>query len=151
MSYSLVTVANYFIDRAEQEGVNDLTPMKLLKLVYIANGWSLGIRGTPLFNEEVEAWMYGPVVRPLYHKVKNYRNNPITSKLPTLSTENPTGDDEELLDAVWENYKDYDGLKLSAMTHQPNSPWSETWEHRRLKGIIIPSSLIQEHYRNLLN
>ncbi len=38
-----------------------LTPMHLLRLVYISHGWMLAIYGRSLFHESVEAWKYGPV------------------------------------------------------------------------------------------
>jgi|GEM_PF-5349088 len=38
MSYSPSVIANYFLDRASKEG-RAVTPMQLLKLVYIAHGW----------------------------------------------------------------------------------------------------------------
>jgi len=47
-----LAVANYLIGKAHSEG-DRITVMKLLKLVYIAHGWSLGLTGKPLIGEEV--------------------------------------------------------------------------------------------------
>ena len=54
-------VANKFLELGERDGVSDITPMKLLKLVYIAHGWHLALSEgkKPLVNEASEAWKYG--------------------------------------------------------------------------------------------
>lgn len=46
--YPACAVANYFIDKAEEDLIFDLTPLKLMKLVYISHGWCLAIYDVPL-------------------------------------------------------------------------------------------------------
>lgn len=150
MSYALNTIANAFIRKAQQEGRGDLTPMKLLKLVYIAHGWSLGLNNKPLFLEEVEAWKYGPVIRELYHSVKHYKNRPIEHPLPEPTETAIDSKDQALLDRVWEVYGSKDGITLSSITHRDGSPWSETWDDRGLHGLIIPTPKIRDHYRGMV-
>ena len=58
-----------------------LTPIHILKLVYIAHGWSLAIGEHPLIRNEIEAWEYGPVIRSLYDAVKRYGRDPISAPL----------------------------------------------------------------------
>jgi uncharacterized phage-associated protein len=43
-----------------------MSAMKLQKLVYYAQAWSLVWDEKPLFDDEIEAWANGPVVRVLY-------------------------------------------------------------------------------------
>lgn len=147
MAYELNTIANFFINKAHQSDCNDLTPMKLLKLVYIAHGWNLGIYNDPLFIEEVSAWKFGPVIRPLYDRVKIYRSNPIKEPLPSIAEEIDSRD-LELLEAVWKKYGALDGITLSHITHQPGSPWSQTWDANGW-DLIIPTNLIRDHYREM--
>ena len=40
-----------------------LTPMQVLKLVYISHGWMLGLLDQPLVAEAIEAWR-GVALRP---------------------------------------------------------------------------------------
>lgn len=54
-------VAAYILKRMGQ-----MTAMKLQKLVYYSQAWSLVWDEAPLFNERIEAWANGPVVRELY-------------------------------------------------------------------------------------
>jgi uncharacterized phage-associated protein len=96
-------VARYFINKSAETGV-ELTPMKLIKLVYLAHGWYLGIKGEALINEEIQAWKYGPVIESLYHAFKRYGNKQIPAEeikqLPELRGLNIS----PFLDRIWEVY-----------------------------------------------
>lgn len=142
----------------------EITPMKLLKLVYIAHGWHLGIKETPLINEAVQAWKYGPVVESVYHEFKEYGNQPIKKQATVLTVLEddvqiitPSVDDVDsklFLDSVWNTYSKYSGLQLSTLTHQSDSPWDIVWNKQGGKnknGSIIPNDLIQAHYKDKMN
>lgn len=45
-----------------------MTTMKLQKLVYYCQAWSLVWDGKPIFEEKIQAWASGPVVRELYNE-----------------------------------------------------------------------------------
>ena len=63
---SPLVVANYFVVRAaENDKMLDI--IQLVKLVYLAHGWCLGITGKPLLSSQVEAWRYGPVIPEVYY------------------------------------------------------------------------------------
>jgi uncharacterized phage-associated protein len=55
--HSSINVAKWFVDKAAKEG-KTLTPLQLMKLVYIAHGWMLGTYGRPLIKDRIEAWKY---------------------------------------------------------------------------------------------
>lgn len=120
-----------------------LTPMQILKLVYIAHGWMLGLSSRPLINEPAEAWRYGPVVRSVYRRYRKYRGDPISE--PRIDRKARFDDyQQDLLRQVSENYRDYSGIQLSRLTHQPGTPWSIAWE----AGLpVIPNELIKDYYR----
>lgn len=148
-------VANYFIQRSFDTGI-PLTPMKLIKLVYIAHGWHRGYFSQNLINDAVEAWRYGPVIPDLYRKVKWYGRNHIDAPIEGFGVvgdvRNPLPNQHtlDLLEHVWRSYSGYDGIGLSAMTHQPDTPWDTVWRRERgseYRGAIIPNDLIEQHYR----
>ena len=60
-------------EQAGDEAASDMDPMKLQKLLYYCQGYSLGLTGKPLFNDHIEAWKYGPVVRKVYQEYKQYQ------------------------------------------------------------------------------
>lgn len=151
-TYNPIAVANYFVEKHFETG-RELTPMKLVKLVYIAHGWNLAINDEPLISESVQAWKYGPVIKSVYHEFKKYGRGQITEMYAPFSWNN--GIDEssrQLLDKIWDVYSKYTGIQLSTLTHQPNTPWDIVWNRQNGKAcdeVIIPNDLIKEHYLNL--
>jgi uncharacterized phage-associated protein len=171
MVYDPKAIANYFLKVAEEQG-EPLTPMKLQKLVYYANGWHLAINDEPLINEQVEAWSYGPVVPSLYHEFRRFGDQAITEQAFDMVTESddpwemalvrlePTIDDRPnhadfaraFLDRIWETYSGYSAIQLSNETHRPGSPWDTV--RKQYNGAIpkrtdIPSDLMKEYFRAL--
>ena len=139
-------VADYMLYLANQAR-RTLTPMQLLKLVYIAHGWLLGLHGRPLVNEEVEAWPYGPVIPTLYHDFKKYGSR-VIEYCPSGKPAGFDSDEERVMREVWDGYGHRTGISLSALTHEPGSPWAQTME-RLGQGAVISNDLIEDHYRRL--
>ena len=126
------------------EEPDPLTNMRLQKLLYYAQAWSMVVRGTDLFPEELQAWRLGPVVPVVYKHCKNNEANPgIASCLPSQSQEKyrllPLDDFEGIPDVsasiadflanVWESYKFHSALALHKQTHT-ESPWLNAWGDR---------------------
>jgi uncharacterized phage-associated protein len=155
VSQPTLAVANYFIGKALDSG-DRLTPLKLVKLVYIAHGWHLAVFDRPLIGEEVQAWKYGPVVPSVYHQFKEYGDKPITRQaaaridgqliLPTVEHPETAG----FIDEVWQAYAKFTGGQLSTLTHRAGTPWHTVWHERggsEALGTVIPPSLIKHYYQ----
>lgn len=147
-------IANYFIEKSLETG-EELTPMKLNKMVYIAHGWYLALADQPLINEAAQAWKYGPVVPSVYRRFKSYGGSQITSLEPAddMITIPQVRDAElqQFLQRIWEVYGHLSGLQLSSLTHQEGTPWSNTRDQtgnsKDNGGAIIPNDLIKKHYK----
>lgn len=152
--HSSLTVADYLLKRGknrQRDGESapvSLTPMQLIKLVYLCHGWMLGLYARPLLVDSVEAWRYGPVVAGLYHAVREFRGNPVSTDEP-LSVDNGNFDKQEqsVMNQVFDIYSKYTGIQLSSMTHAPGTPWTKVSK----PGVItvIPNDLIQDHFAQL--
>lgn len=160
--YCSDAVANFFIEKAMEEGVQ-LSPMKLQKLVYFALGWSLSFNKTDIIGgEPVQAWKYGPVIPSLYHSLKFYGNNPVTDVIPGLfgaydEEGNQISEPEpsriepndvrtiNVLNSVWNAYKDFTATQLSDITHRHNTPWKMHFQDGG-RNIEIPKETIQAFY-----
>lgn len=170
MPYSSKAVANYFLDKSFEEDIA-LSPMKLQKLVYYAQGWHLGVTGKPLMNEQIECWKYGPVCTSLFHHFKDFGSDPITRRacyikvakvggkrgfknvIPKLPT-SIEGETFEVLDAVWNSYKRFSAVRLSNMTHAAGEPWAIVFNQYNgdpPRGTDIPMDLIRKHFETLVN
>ena len=135
MTVGARTVANGMLDAAEHVR-SSIDPLQMQKLLYLAQGWTLGLTGDPLFREPIEAWEYGPVVPEIYHSVKMFGASPIRGRLRAfnhvrrqvvIASELLDELESEILKAVWEKYGSWPGSKLISLTHQYGSPW---WQAR---------------------
>lgn len=152
--FSAKSIANYFLDLAAASG-QPISPMKLQKLVYYAQGWYAGYTGRPLINEAVEAWQYGPVIPSLYHEFKRFGAGNIAGKAFEYDAlgvrEAAAPADPEIrtfLQNVFNSYGQYSGIRLSEMTHAPGTPWDTTWnECRGIRGVDIPFERIATHFQ----
>lgn len=150
-----LAVANYYINKANDEGT-ELTPMKLIKMVYIAHGWHLGLKNASLINEGIQAWKYGPVVPSVYENFKSYKDTQVSKPAYILTEQGqilcPEIKDENVkpfLDEVWNAYKKFNGLQLSTLTHQKGTPWDTVWNvegGHRYTSAPIRNELIKDHY-----
>ena len=155
--YPATTIANEFLHRSFDKD-EWLTHMKLQKLVYLAHGWHLGFIGTPLVQERVRAWKWGPVILELYREFARFGGRPIDelySELSTLDDEPVTqsprlseadAPSREIIEAVWDNYKSYSATELSSLTHKPNTPWDIASRQNKL---VISQDIIRDHFRKL--
>jgi uncharacterized phage-associated protein len=148
--HSALKVANYFLDKAKKDK-KDVTPLQLMKLVYLAHGWMLGVHGRHLIQEPIEAWQYGPVIPELYQKTKKFKSLPITHLIEETGKDLAFDEDEKtLLDKVYRTYADWTGIKLSALTHVKGSPWFMAWE-KRPHDSVISNDIIREYYQDKYN
>jgi uncharacterized phage-associated protein len=117
-------VAKYFIQLAQSEDEPDqLSHLRLQKLLYYAQGWSLALRKKALFAEEIQAWAHGPVVASVYPTFAKFGSNCI--QVNENSAESALTEDEcELVQSVWNVYKKFSAIKLREMTHS-EAPWKE--------------------------
>lgn len=95
-----------------------LSPMKLQKLCYYAQGYSLA-EGKELFPEDFQAWQHGPVVPELHQQYQHFQWRQITDEI-----ELPNVEFLEFLRDIVSAYGRYDGAALSTMTHR-EQPWLE--------------------------
>src|SRR5581483_1953316 len=134
-----------------------LTNMQLQKLVYFAHGWHLALTKEALIDTPVKAWNFGPVIPPLYNALKQYGNGVVTARISKKDSEgneiNPGTIANEfvksLLGRVWKLYGKFSGSQLSAMTHEPGSPWDATY--KKAPFTEIPDDLIFQYFEKRLS
>lgn len=158
MTYTPQHIANYFLKRADDEG-RPMDQLKLIKLVYIAYGWALALTGKRLFSEEIQAWKHGPVIRSVYDEFKHYGSLPIHSRatefdLDTFELTEPRVPEKDaetqlILGKVWAAYKRFSGWQLRQKTHEPDTPWSMTYDPRR-RDQVISDELIRPHFLTII-
>lgn len=111
-------IADYFLYVANESG-SYISNLKLQKLVFYAQAWHLAIYENPLFEEEFEAWVRGPVIPALYREYQHFSWKPILKEVqePKFSPEL-----QDFLNDLIEVYFFRDALELEMMTHR-EEPW----------------------------
>lgn len=145
---SIFDVAKYIL--AKQ---GDVTAMKLQKLCYYSQAWSLAWDDVPIFNEDFEAWANEPV-SPLLFDAHRGLFVVTDQCLPSgASIEHLSEREKDTINRVLSFYADKAPQWLSELTHKER-PWRET----RLKANVqtgescnevIPKELMQEYYAGL--
>ncbi len=139
-------VADYFLSLVDEEEGDYMTNLKLQKLLYYAQGFHLAMYGEPLFQEPIEAWAHGPVIRQLYSKYQKYGASPIP---PGDSLDLAKFDDEtkSFLNEVYNAFGQYSAWKLREMTHE-EPPWSMAY--REGESSVIPLDSLKEHFEQFV-
>ncbi|MBD5226811.1 MAG: DUF4065 domain-containing protein [Bacteroidales bacterium] len=123
MTYSVDNIANMLLISFENmEDGELLTNMKLQKMLYYQQGFHLAYFDEPLFEEEIEAWLYGPVVKSIYTEYKRFGKKGIAGNHDTDFTF--VNDIElALFNEVNKVYGRYSAIGLMEMTHK-ETPWN---------------------------
>ena len=129
-----------------------MTAMKLQKLVYYCQAWSLVWDDSPMMDDVVEAWAYGPVLPELYSA---HRGQYYVSKIPNGNPDRLNDVHKETADAVITHYGDKSSHWLSELTHL-ELPWRETRKDAGLSvgergSAVIPHDLMAEYYSSLID
>jgi len=135
---SAAAAANAFLELGWAEPqYPPIDPMKLQKLLFYAHAWYLAMKGKPLFDEDFEAWPWGPVVRNVYLETREFGREPVRERVSEIRRVDdsslefkrmaPEITDPETLQfikAVWDTHKPLTGIELSNATHLDGEPWT---------------------------
>lgn len=108
-----IDVAAYILER-----LGEITAMKLQKLLYYSQAWSLVWDEEPIFHEEIQAWANGPVVPEVFAEHRNMFKIKSINGDPLRLSETQA----ETVDAVLNYYGDKNSQWLSELTHMED-PW----------------------------
>ncbi len=136
--------ARYFLSKQDTDEP-DISNMKLLKLLYYAQGTCLAILDRPLFDEAIEAWRHGPVVASIYQTFKNYQANPI----PATSAPAIPDEERHILDLTFAKWGEFSASALRNRTHR-EPPWQEAY-HGRGEGSEIDLNEIYQAFLSELS
>ncbi len=138
-------IANFFIDLANKTDDDYITNLKLNKLLYYAQGVSLARRDKTLFEEDIEAWKYGPVIPSIYKKYKDLGKMPIQETDANYTPEVFTAQEIGILLDVMREFGIFTGGKLVSLTHAPDTPWSKSFSNNER---IISNKDIKSYFIN---
>lgn len=148
-------VADYIVSwfGRKPRGENDLSQLKLQKLLYYCQGHYFAWAGEPLFDDEIEAWEHGPVVRDVYiafnaHVSGSEVITPHTGggTVPG-STHNVDAKTKEFLRQVLEVRGQYSAWRLREMTHK-ETPWVTAYVEGQKN--VIPKQALADYFKQFV-
>ena len=135
-------IAGYIINYSNQQGYQ-ISNLKLQKLLYFVQAFFLASINRPCFNEEIEAWAFGPVVANVYHEFKRYgaENIPRISRAGSDHTINDS--DKRIIEAVVDKFKYYSAPDLVKLTHNQD-PWVDAYSP--YQNAVISKKAIKDYF-----
>lgn len=124
MAYKVIDIANKLLAKAADVCGGDLmSNMTLQKMLYYEQGYHLAEFGTPLFDDNIEAWMYGPAVPCVYEHFKGHGAGGILPENKEIIE--LTDEEEYMFNEVFHTYSIFSASGLMNMTHS-EKPWKTT-------------------------
>ncbi len=146
MNHTIFQVANEFFKLAKGKE-REISNLKLNKLMYIAQGFSLGLLDVPLFEEDIEAWEEGPVIPIIYYKYRGLgKHTDLLQSDFNIDFENGLeegSNHHKIVKIVFALYGTLEGWELTDRTHRKGTPWDLTFNNGETK---IGKMLIKDYY-----
>jgi len=140
VDYSALGIARCLLARAHEED-ELLSHLKLQKLLYFCQGFTLAMTGKPLFSEAIVAWEHGPVVREVWDEYRTFGGHGIDRPADVPIVE-PTVDDT--LDDVWNAYGQFSAWRLREISHA-TPPWRDV-----PRNSVISLDAMQQYFTTQL-
>lgn len=137
-TYAAIDVAKYIINKCAVEKC-PVTNLHLQKILYFIQKEYLTKKEMPLFDDEIQAWQFGPVVPEVYYHYCGFGSTQITMKYKV----NIDKIDMEIIDPIVEDKRNKKPWDLVDETHTPGKAWYITYENGRGNRRIIPQKLIK--------
>ncbi len=145
--YPVDHVADSIIALCGDRGMK-LTNLKLQKLLYYVQAWKLALDHEPLFVDDIEAWVHGPVVPRVFRRFKALRWEPLPCQ------DDPIKDAKVVshIKAVLTRYDKFSAGQLEQLTHS-EAPWVEArkgLEPDEPSNRVIPKARMECYYGSRL-
>lgn len=105
--------------------LDEVTPLMLQKLLYFIQGVSFALNQKPMFYENCQAWVHGPVYPEVYDIFRDFQYNPIEDARFAIfagTKDALTEEERRVIDLVVNTFGAYSGKVLEKITHN-ETPW----------------------------
>lgn len=117
--YTADQIADTLIALARERNL-EISNLKLQKLLYYAQAWNLVFTNEELFDEDIEAWVHGPVVPKVFRRFKSFQWKTIDEPVTPLADAKVRSHLEEVLNV----YGHFNARQLERLTHS-EAPWRD--------------------------
>jgi uncharacterized phage-associated protein len=120
MTTSVHNVSKYIVQNIGAP----ISNLKLQKLLYYVQGWNLGLYGEPVFDEQIQAWIHGPVVPAVFQRFREFKWNPVQVDATPACLKQEFANH---VMAVLSIYGKLTAAQLETLSHQED-PWKQARE-----------------------
>jgi uncharacterized phage-associated protein len=124
MTYQVLDIANKVIASIDGSKGETISNLKLQKLLYYLQGFFIAIYDRKIFDDSIEAWQYGPVVKSVYEHFKTFGASALTLSENQEVISLATPEEEALFNEILEEFGQFSAIKLMNMTHE-ELPWKK--------------------------
>jgi uncharacterized phage-associated protein len=142
-----VDVAQYILDN-----YGPMNTMKLQKLCYYVQAWSLAWNRGSVFPEPIEAWRRGPMIRSLFNQHRGLYS--VSSVNGNASVVNANSQVRATIKDVVAFYLPKTGEELSLLTHA-EKPWRDARARDSAadddySSAVISNDSLRDYYQSLM-
>lgn len=128
--YSVIDVCHCIVNYCNEKNYS-LSNLKLQKILYFVQAYFIKFLGHPCFEEDIQAWDFGPVVPEAYHAYKHFGGGEI---IGDGETEKLTIEDGNLVRIIVDALSKFSATQLVSITHKQD-PWLKNYVPRANKPI----------------
>ncbi|MDY6396453.1 MAG: DUF4065 domain-containing protein [Treponema sp.] len=138
MLYTASDIAKYITNKCVDD-FHPISNLQLQKIMYYIQHHFL-THGSELFDDDFEAWKFGPVIPYVYSIYCGFGGTPINEKLETQSIDSKV---RNVVNNFVEKMRDMDPWFLVQQTHKPNCAWALTYANGKGAYNVIDKDLIR--------
>lgn len=137
-----IEIAEFFLTMLDLSAGDTMSNLQLQKLLYFAQGFSLAINDKPIFEEDIEAWISGPVVPTVFFTYEKYRYSlPMPKR---INLKKFSKKEHDLVVEVYETYGQFAAWRLKDLSNIDGGPWKRTYKIGENR--VISHSLLKEYF-----
>lgn len=133
------------------EQMEEITPLALQKILYFIQGIHMTLYGKPMYTEDCEAWVHGPVYPKVYNLFRDFKYNPIEDTRFAIfygRSKELNSDEKKVIDLVVKTFGKYSGKTLEIITHK-EKPWIDAREGYGkvdIAEVVIPQEEMKAYF-----
>lgn len=133
-------LARYIIYRCAEEN-KPISNLQLQKILYFIQVAFLQKKDRPAFEENVEAWQFGPVVPGVYYNFSGYGG----MKIPVSEGEYTDVACEDEIDEICKDSISKKPWELVEISHEKGKPWDRIYKNGEGLRDIIDQDTIKKY------
>ena len=137
--YKAMDLSKYIVSKCIEDG-HPISNLQLQKILYYIQKDFLS-RGDQAFEDEIEAWQFGPVIPDVYYHYCGFGSMPISFQFEKYEID-PT--DREYVDEIVEHKRNLNPWDLVEETHKKNGAWDQVYCNGKGNHKVIPIELIRK-------